>query len=267
MSNDWTSPVKVILRSRARISTGFIEGASQFPILAEIGLKAPNLLSGGGMNAPGSVRKTITVTQRKGGVGKTTIAICVAAELARRGHDVAVVDGDPQRSASHWAELGNLEFPVYEMALEQISVSVWAQQVRNIEAEVVVIDTAPNAREMGASIALANLILVPCTPSGLDLDATLQTLAIINAARERRRDRIKVILVPNRLDRRTLEGRQLLDELRTFGETVGPPIASRAAFVRCVAIGQSVASFAPGDNADREIQELADAIERTEQEE
>ncbi len=219
------------------------------------------------MSSPGPGRRIITVTQRKGGVGKTTIAVCVAAALARRGHDVALVDSDPQRSASQWAEPGNLEFPVYEMALEQMSVSVWAQEVRGIEAGVVIIDTAPNAREMGASIAVANLILVPCTPSGLDLDATLQTLAIIDAARERRRDQIKVILVPNRLDRRTLEGRQLLDELGTFGEMVGPPIASRAAFVRCFTSGQSVASFVPGDTADREIQDLTDVIERTEQEE
>ncbi len=152
------------------------------------------------------MRRTITVTQRKGGVGKTTIAICIAAELARRGNDVVLVDSDAQRSASQWAEPGNLEFPVYEMALGQISVSAWAREVRNIQAGLVVIDTAPNAREMGASIALANLILVPCTPSGLDLDATLQTLAIIDAAREHRRDQIQVILVPNRLDRRTLEG-------------------------------------------------------------
>lgn len=219
------------------------------------------------MSSPGLRRKIITVTQRKGGVGKTTIAVCVAAALARRGHNVALVDSDPQRSASQWAEPGNLEFPVYEMALEQMSVSAWAKEVRSIEAGFVVIDTAPTAREMGASIAVADLILVPCTPSGLDLDATLQTLAIINAARERRRDRIKVILVPNRLDRRTLEGRQLLDELSTFGEAVGPPIASRAAFVRCFTSGQSVASFVPGDTADREIQELADAIERIQEEE
>ena len=135
------------------------------------------------------------------------------------------------------------------------------------EAGLVVIDTAPNAREMGASIALANLILVPCTPSGLDLDATLQTLAIIDAAREHRRDQIKVILVPNRLDRRTLEGRQLIEELSEFGEIVAPPIASRSAFVRCFTTGQSVASFVPGDAADQEIRQLADAVEWAERKE
>jgi chromosome partitioning protein len=219
------------------------------------------------MSFSGPMRRIITVTQRKGGVGKTTIAVCAAAALARRGHQVALVDSDPQRSASQWAEPGNLEFPVYEMALEQTSVSAWAQEVRSIQAGVVVIDTAPNAREMGASIALANLILVPCTPSGLDLDATLQTLAIIDAARKHRRDRIKVILVPNRIDRRTLEGRQLIDELSGFGEIVAPSIAARAAFVRCFTNGQSVTSFMPGDAADQEIQQLADTIERAEREE
>jgi chromosome partitioning protein len=214
------------------------------------------------MNFPKSVRTTITVTQRKGGVGKTTIAICVAAELTRRGHDVALVDSDPQRSAAHWAELGNLEFPVYEMALEDMSVSAWAQEVRNIQAGTIVIDTAPNARGMGASIAVADLILVPCTASGLDIDATAQTLAIIKAARERRRDHIQVILVPNRLDGRTLEGRQLVAELGEFSETVAPPITSRLAFVRSFAYGQSVASFAPGDAADKEIQAFADEVEK-----
>jgi chromosome partitioning protein len=214
------------------------------------------------MKSPGPVRTTITVTQRKGGVGKTTIAICIAAELARRGHDVALVDSDPQRSASQWAEPGNLEFPVHEMALEDTSVSAWAQEVRSIEAGLVVIDTAPNARVMGASIALSNLILVPCTASGLDLEATAQTLAIIGAAREHRRDRIKVILIPNRLDRRTLEGRQLIDELSEFGEIVAPPVGSRSAFVRSFTSGQSVASFMPGAAADQEIQKLADVVEK-----
>jgi chromosome partitioning protein len=59
----------------------------------------------------------IAVAQRKGGVGKTTLSVSLAAELCRRGRDVALVDGDPQASACHWAQLGNLEFPVYEMAL------------------------------------------------------------------------------------------------------------------------------------------------------
>ena len=204
----------------------------------------------------------ITVAQRKGGVGKTTIAICVTAELARRGHRVALVDGDPQRSACQWAELGNLEFPVYEIGLGSEPVARWARDVKNVKADIVVVDTAPNEREMGASIAIANVMLVPCTASGLDIEATVHTIGIIDAVRKRRAEPIRVLLVPNRVDRRSLEGRQLVDELQQFEENIAPAITNRSAFVRAFAVGQSVATFAPNAPADLEIRALTDVVEK-----
>jgi len=52
--------------------------------------------------------KTIIVSNQKGGVAKTTTAVNVAAEFARR-HKVVLVDLDPQGSASS-AIFGNMEF-------------------------------------------------------------------------------------------------------------------------------------------------------------
>ena len=203
---------------------------------------------------------TITVAQAKGGVGKTTLAVAVAGELSRRGWDIALIDSDPQRSASQWAEPGNLHFPVYEIGLATETVANWAHYVRGVRAGCLVIDTAPSARELGASIAVANLILVPCTASGLDLEATQRTLAIIGAVRDHRRAPVSVIIVPNRVDRRTLEGQQLYDELRSFGETVSSPIANRSAFVRSFTTGQSVCDFAAGHPADLDIRGLCDLV-------
>jgi len=204
----------------------------------------------------------ITVAQQKGGVGKTTIAVNLAGEISRRREEVALVDSDPQRSACHWAELGNLEFPVYEMCLESVPVRTWAHQVRGIPAKTVVIDTAPSERHLGASIAIADLVLVPCTASGLDIEAIARTIDVISAVRRRRHKRLAVVLVPNRIDRRTLEGQQLERELQGFGECVGPAIGARTAFVRAFTAGESVASLAHGQAADHEIQRLCDIVER-----
>jgi chromosome partitioning protein len=46
--------------------------------------------------------RTIAVVNRKGGSGKTTTAVSVAAALAERGQRVLLIDLDPQASASAW---------------------------------------------------------------------------------------------------------------------------------------------------------------------
>lgn len=208
------------------------------------------------------MRHIISIAQRKGGVGKTTLAVCLAAELKDRGVGVVLIDSDPQCSASHWAELGNLDFPVYELVLGDQSVTAWAQGLQRIEASTIVIDTAPNDRALGAAIALSDLVLVPCTPSGLDLDATTRTLEIVDAVRARRKEVPGIILVPNRVDARTLEGQQLVDELTAFGERVSSPIGDRTAFVRAFSTGRSISRMSPGGVAHTEISSLCDLVER-----
>ena len=205
---------------------------------------------------------TITVAQRKGGVGKTTLAISVAAELCRRGKRAALIDADLQKSACRWAEPGKLRFPVYEIALIDQSVANWVRDAVRVgkDYDCVVIDTAPNERMLVSSMAISDLVLVPCTPSGLDLEATARTLELIDAVRVRRQGRPRLILVPNRVDARTLEGRQLVDELTGFGETVSDTIGNRSAFVRAFSAGRPVGEMPESLAADLEIQRLCDLI-------
>ncbi len=206
----------------------------------------------------------IAVAQRKGGVGKTTLAVSLAAELHRRSKQIALIDADPQRSACQWAEPGNLQFPVYEIAFADQTIANWVREFNRVAAgyDYVVVDTPPNERALGASIAVSNLVLVPCTPSGLDLEATARTLEIIDMVRNRWRAHLSLILVPNRVDLRTLEGRQVVDELTGFGEVIGPTIGDRSAFVRAFSAGQSVADMPDGHVAFREIQLLCDLVEK-----
>lgn len=144
---------------------------------------------------------TIAVAQRKGGVGKTTLAISLAAELQRRWRPVALIDTDQQRSACQWAKPGKLQFPVYETPIADQAISNWVRDFNRVAMiyECVVINSAPNERALGASIAVSDLVLVPCTPSGLDLEATTRTLEIIDMVRHRRPKTLNLILVPNRV--------------------------------------------------------------------
>ena len=77
----------------------------------------------------------IGLVQSKGGVGKTTTAINLAAELTRRGRTVVVVDADPARHASSVAGDGRLPFTVETMLCETVDeVAAWARGVRAIGA-------------------------------------------------------------------------------------------------------------------------------------
>jgi chromosome partitioning protein len=206
----------------------------------------------------------IAVAQPKGGVGKTTLAVSVASELYRRGKAVALIDADPQRSACQWAAPGNLSFPVYEVALTGQNVDNWCRELIRVRANYscVIVDTAPSEHALSASTGISNLVLVPCTPSGLDLEAMVRALEIIDTVRTRRRGLPSMILVPNRVDARTLEGRQLVEELTGFNEAVAPTIGDRSAFARAFSTGRSVTEIADGQMADHEIKLLGDLIEK-----
>ena len=208
------------------------------------------------------LKTTIAVTQRKGGVGKTTVAVNIAAELHRRFGNVTLIDADPQRSAMRWEQPGRLAFAVHEQPISETFEGEWIDAIRRLPYDMMVIDTPPNERAVGAAVAISDVVIVPCTPSGLDIEATEKTLELVRSARALRTTPLSVLLVPNRIDLRTLEGQQIEAELETFGEPVAPGIASRTDFVRAFATGTSVAEFARNSLGDRQIRALCNAIER-----
>ncbi|OPE44999.1 hypothetical protein BST27_18745 [Mycobacterium intermedium] len=114
----------------------------------------------------------------KGGVGKTTTAMFLAAAAMRRGVPVRVVDADPQGSAESWADraahLGTpLPFDVVPATPADVRV------LSHEPDELLLIDTPPGtATVIDAAVDAADLVIIPTRPCAADIDRVWPTLDI-----------------------------------------------------------------------------------------
>lgn len=210
--------------------------------------------------------KFITVANLKGGCGKSTIAVNLAGELARKAAaTVVVVDADGQGTATSWAEAGRLPFRIQSLPLDQHRESArWIERVLSIVADSVIVDCPPHAgAATEAAVGVADLVLIPVFSSGADLRATVQALDLVRAARTSRQGRgPDCLLVPSRIDRRTLVGREIESALKQFGEPIGPAVHQRSAFIDAFTESQVIGDYAPGSAAHDDITALAQAVTR-----
>ena len=174
----------------------------------------------------------IALANLKGGVGKSTLAVSLAGALAPNS---ALIDADPQATASAWAEAGNLPFPVTESPLTGSNVEAWITDALNTDATYIVIDLPPMLGDAtAAALAIADLAVIPVTASGADLKATNRAIELIAAARENRGDgKPAVLMVPSKVDIRTAAGSEIQAVLHDYGEPVGPVISQRVAHAEC----------------------------------
>src|SRR5215208_3254609 len=105
--------------------------------------------------------KIIAILSQKGGAGKTTLAVHLAVAAAESGKTVAMIDLDPQASATSWKDLRKADTP----AVVATPVSRLAQVLETAAqhgADIAIIDTAPHSESAALAAArAADLILIP----------------------------------------------------------------------------------------------------------
>jgi chromosome partitioning protein len=175
--------------------------------------------------------RVIAVANQKGGVGKTTTAINVAAALALQGHATLLVDLDPQGSATTGVGVrpGGADETIYESLLggRPISETIHRTSIDRL-------DVVPATRDLvGAEIELVGVpdrehrlhealgpvrqqydfIIIDCPPS-----LSLLTVNALRAA--------DAVLVPLQCEYYALEGlTALLDTVGRVRETLNPSLA------------------------------------------
>lgn len=114
----------------------------------------------------------ITTASFKGGVGKTTTAVHVAAYLQSKG-ETLLVDGDPNRSATRWARRGQ-GFP-FKVVSEQQA----AKYAKDFQHIVIDTQARPDEEDLRDLVDGCDLLILPTTPDVLSLDALMQTIHLM----------------------------------------------------------------------------------------
>ena len=217
----------------------------------------------------------ITILKRKGGVGASTLAVGIAGELLTRysrdysAKRTLILDCDPQHSTKAWSEYGDSSAP---SVLAEASVPVDTDspsEFRSILTEHernrhLIIDCAPGFPVTAvAAAAAADIILIPCGPSPLDLEPAADALEVAFEAKRQDAGR-RIGLVPSKNLPRTRLGRELPQALKKLGAStvskVMPGISQRVAVAEAVLSGQTIQEYEPEGPSAQEFQTLVEEL-------
>lgn len=204
----------------------------------------------------------IAVANQKGGTGKTTLALNLAAGLFRRGKTL-VLDADPQGSISQWIALADDD--VHMPASARVPMG-------NVESHIVqasqrhkyvVIDCPPTVQADGVRQVLINVdvVLMPIQPSPLDLWASADLVAAVRESRTDNR-KLKAFVVLNQLDQRNALSRSMHEALEELEFPVlRSGLGRRAAYRSAAVEGTSVYGLGHrGKTAAQEIEAIIEEL-------
>ena len=204
--------------------------------------------------------KVITISQQKGGTGKTTLAVHLAmAFIKYHNLKVAIIDTDPQGSLGKWFMIRS-ERKVSNENLTFKTASLWGAQYESKtlknDHDIVIIDTPPKIEsDARPSIEAADLVLIPMAASHVDFWATGAIVEIAKKANK------KILAQINRSSKRS----KLIDKTKDFIksldlESTQTIIGNRQIYTSSMGEGKTAVEKQRKGNAVDEIKKLSGQI-------
>jgi len=195
--------------------------------------------------------QTVAVISQKGGSGKTTLALHLAVASQAAGRNTAVIDLDPQASAAKWSDRRENDVPVV-LSAHASRLSNEMERARKAECDILLLDTAPHSDSAALEATkLAELVLIPCRPAILDMEAISNTLDLV------RTQSTPVCVVMNAVAPQGNEAREAAEAIAELDAPVcSVHLVNRVAFSRSLITGQTAQEFEPDGKAAQEALRL-----------
>ena len=198
----------------------------------------------------GENMKVVAIICQKGGVGKTNLSIHLAAAATMAGHQAAVIDCDPQGTASSWGDRRQAAPEVIVGQAQRLPLMV--ETARANGADLIVIDTPPQADSTALAAArVSDIVLVPIRPAIWDLQAAQPSLLLAQVANK------PAFIVMNGVRPNSNVGNEAAAGLASQGAQIAPVmLQQRVQFEYAVRDGHTVQETYPDEKAAEEVAQL-----------
>ena len=199
---------------------------------------------------------TIALVGQKGGTGKTTISVGLAVAAAQAGHTVAVIDLDPQATASKWKDRRTEDNPAVVSA-QASRLKPALDAARGAGVEFAIIDSAGRSDDSAMAAArAADLVLVPTRTSIVELETLPQVTDLLRIADSVRRSFVVLNALHTSDGAAGIEeARQVLDLLYGF-RTCPVHLCQRSAYSEAMVTGSTPQERDPEGKAGQELSRL-----------
>jgi chromosome partitioning protein len=194
----------------------------------------------------------IAVIAEKGGAGKTTLSLDLAVTAVQKGHKAAILDVDPQATASKWTDRRNVELP-WVVPTHAVRLGVAIDQAKAQGIDFIVIDTPPHSSTDAAEAARrADVVISPVEPHLFGLETISKLVDLLRVAGDP-----PSFFVVNKAPTQGTEGANAVEYIKKQGLTVCPTVIHlRAAHRHASNLGKTAGEYEADSKAAQETLQL-----------